>query len=57
MIGALALGFLLGADGGADDAGVVVVLDDFDGVALQRAHLDHLLEIVLEHVACRRSAR
>ena len=24
-------------------------LDDFDGVALQRAHLDHLLEVVLEH--------
>ena len=40
---------MFGGDGGADHAGLGFVGDDFDRVALQRAHLDHLLEVVLEH--------
>src|ERR1700722_17006796 len=33
---------------GADYAGLLFVLDDLDRVALQRAHLHHLLEVVLQ---------
>ena len=40
---------LLGSDGCADDASLGVVFHDLDGVALERAHLHHLLQVVLQH--------
>ena len=45
----LETGGLFGAYGGTYDPGEGVVFYDFERVALQGAHLDHLLEVVLEH--------
>jgi len=40
---------LLCNDRRTDDAGLGLILYDLHGVALQRAHLHHLLQVVLEH--------